>query len=279
MFGMIRPCEAALKNGERLNYAGYYCGLCVGMERVGGRLARFITNYDLCLAYLLADSLSAETHTELAFCPYMPYKCIAYQNNAELLRRVSERNFLLTYHKMVDDILDDGSAAARAGERMMRRTYREIAAREPQLAAAAEKGMRKLREQETRRERLDPQTAAAPFASMLAEIMRSCVDDPLDSEAFSRLCFELGAWIYIVDAIADLKKDAASGAYNPVLAGCDGTAEEIIQQRKQELVKWLTARRRSMQELLMLLAFAKNRTLIDGLFTYLLPRDVAQLLR
>lgn len=279
MFGLIRPCDAALKNGEKLNYQGYYCGLCVGMDRLGGALARFITSYDLCLAYILADSLSPELHTELTFCPYMPYRCIAIQDNTELLRRISERNYILAYHKVLDDIADDGDLKAKAAERMMRKTYGEIASREPQLASAAEEGMRRLRAQEQRREPLELHAAAEPFASMLAEIMRSCVDDALDREVYARLCYELGAWIYIVDAIADLRQDALDGAYNPILAGREGGAETIFQERKQELAAWLGERKRTMHELLLLLGCAKNRAMIDGLFTYMLPRNVARLLQ
>lgn len=279
MFGLIRPCEAALKDGEANNYARYYCGLCFGMSRVGGALSRFLINYDLCLAYLIADSLSPEENTQNAFCPYIPYKYVAYQDNEALLQKISERNYILSYKKILDDVEDDGSIPARTIEKAMRNRYHEIAGKNPSLIEAVDRGLEKLRCQESLGAQLAIKDAAEPFAHMLSQVMGSCVDDILDSRIYAQLCHELGAWIYIVDAIVDIEKDAKSGNYNPILAGYDCEPEQILEKRKEELRIFLVNCRRKMQELVMLLSCAKNHVLIDRLFTYMMPEEVAELLK
>lgn len=279
MFGMIRPCEAVFERGESNNYARYYCGLCFGMSRVGGVLSRFLVNYDLCLAYIIADSLSPEENTVNAFCPYIPYKYVAYQDNPELLQRISERNYILTYKKIQDDIADDGSFKAATVERAMRNRYCELEAKHPQLIEVVEQGMEKLRRQEDMCERLTIEEAAEPFAQMLSKVMGSCVDDALDSKVFARLCYELGAWIYVVDAIVDYDEDVKKGNYNPIFAGYECEPNRVLEIRKDELRDYLVNCKKHMQELMLLLSCAKNRELLDRLFTYMIPKEVIEVLK
>ena len=47
-------------------------------------------------------------------------------------------------------------------------------------------------------------------------VPRSEVDDPIRRRVLEQILYHLGRWVYLVDAADDLKKDAASGNYNPV---------------------------------------------------------------
>ena len=86
-------------------------------------------------------------------------------------------------------------------------------------------------------------------------------------------------WIYIIDACVDLSKDAKSKKYNPILAGSDGPFETIFSKRKEEISTFLMDRKQAMQQLLQLLSSAKNKELVDTIFEYILPREVAEMLQ
>ena len=56
---------------------------------------------------------------------------------------------------------------------------------------------------------------AYPQAVLLGAAARE-VDDPIRQRVLDQILYHLGRWVYLVDAADDLKKDAASGNYNPV---------------------------------------------------------------
>ena len=57
--------------------------------------------------------------------------------------------------------------------------------------------------------------AADTFAVLLRGAAQA-VDEPVRRRVLEQIFYHLGRWVYLVDAADDLKKDAASGNYNPV---------------------------------------------------------------
>ena len=57
--------------------------------------------------------------------------------------------------------------------------------------------------------------AADAFAVLLGSAAGE-VEDPVRQRVLEQLLYHLGRWVYLIDAADDLKKDAASGNYNPV---------------------------------------------------------------
>ena len=276
MFGLVRPC---LKNQDKSEYKCYYCGLCMGMGRCTGFLSRILINYDVCIAYLVADSIYTDTPIKKTVCPFSLIKIVKYRDNPQLLDHMAEVNYILTYHKVLDDVLDNNSFKAKAVERVMRKRYSGIAAKyEHTINTVAEK-MRVIHEMETQDRFIDILSASTPFGELLESIMSDCLEDPIDSKVFATLCKHLGMWIYIIDACVDLSKDAKSKKYNPILAGSDGPFETIFSKRKEEISTFLMDRKQAMQQLLQLLSSAKNKELVDTIFEYILPREVAEMLQ
>ena len=107
MFGLVRPYYKKMIKQEKCEYKCYYCGLCMGMGRNTGILSRFLINYDVCLAYLVADSISVDTDIKTARCPFSPVRRVKFRDNPALLDKMSSVNYILTYHKVKDDIDDD----------------------------------------------------------------------------------------------------------------------------------------------------------------------------
>lgn len=276
MFGLIHPC---VKKKDKAEYKCYYCGLCTGMGRNTGFLSRLFLNYDFTIAYLVADSISPDTQLEKVRCPLPIWKKIKIRNNPSLLRFMAERNYMLVYHKILDDISDDGSILAKIVERIMRKRYHTIAEKLPEVAESITRNMAILSTTEKCNKPITIEKASQPFGTMLGEVMEGCFDDPLDSNVFSQLCRYLGMWIYTIDACKDIKCDAKKKKYNPILAGSSYSAREAILARKEEITKFLMHCKLSMFQLLELLSCEKNKDLVYSIFEHALPGDVAELLK
>lgn len=276
MFGLIRPC---LQGAEKEEYKSYYCGLCMGMGRCTGMVSRFLVNYDVCLAYLLADSIGCESTVKEMRCPYMPYKKVTYRDNPTLLNWMAEINYMLSYHKVLDDVYDDDSWKAKVVAGFMRKRYTALAEKHGDIDQAMAEKMALLRVQEGHNEAISIKDAATPFGELLEASMGGCFQDELDGEVFALLCKQLGMWIYIVDACLDLEKDSQQQTYNPILAGTTLPHQEALQERKREILTTLMELRQTMVQLLQLLSSEKNEDLIQTMFQRLLPQNVAEMLQ
>lgn len=280
MFGLVRPYYKKMIKQEKCEYKCYYCGLCMGMGRNMGILSRFLINYDVCLAYLVADSISLYTDIKKARCPFSPIRMVKYRDNPTLLDKMSSVNYILTYHKVKDDIDDDNSVSAKIVERLMRKKYDSIQGNNEQTILAVANGMEIIKTAESSNNKISVRDSAIPFGELLEGAMRGSLREPADDKVFSTLCKYLGMWIYVVDACVDLAKDIKHGKYNPLKAGYpDATVEYIIAIRKDEIIDFLMSCKQSMQQLLELLSCGKNETLVHDLFEYLLPQDVADMLK
>lgn len=89
MFGLVRPYYKKMIKQEKCEYKCYYCGLCMGMGRTTGLFSRFLINYDVCLAYLVADSISLDTDIKTARCPFSLIRWIKYRDTPGLLDKLS----------------------------------------------------------------------------------------------------------------------------------------------------------------------------------------------
>lgn len=276
MFGFIRPC---LDRNEKEEYKCYYCGLCIGMGRCAGFLSRLLVNYDICIAYMVADSIYSDTEIKESLCPFSIYKIVRYRDNQLLLEHMSEINYILCYHNVLDDIRDDGSIKAKTIERIMRRRYNEVARKHQEIARILAAKMQRIHEIERNNQYIAIKDAAAPFGELLESVMGNCLSDPIDAQVFATLCKHLGIWVYTIDACIDLPKDIARKKYNPLAAGFVGSMDDTIQNRREEITSLLLNCKQTIQQLLELLSCAKNKELVYSIFEHMLPKEVAQMLQ
>ena len=156
----------------------------------------------------------------------------------------------LAYHKVLDDVADDGDLAARAAERLLAGAYERARARIPEQCAEIERAMAAIRAIEGAGRNnaaslssaakpacipplstdatdaapvFDPDAAAREFGRMLGRLFAH--NQGFWTEAMEELGRGLGRFIYLMDAAVDFNDDAASGSYNPfVTLGSDAEA-------------------------------------------------------
>ncbi len=203
-----------MEETERFQRA--YCGLCHTLGRQYGIAARFILNYDFTfLSILLSEP--EEPPTDRARCLASPVKRRAFQPVGPALELAADESVILAYWQLQDGIADHEKLLKlkyRSLSSVLEPAYRKAARRRPTFARQTREQLEMLSQLEaTRCDSMD--RAADAFAVLLAAAAGE-VEDPVRRRVLSQMLYHLGRWVYLIDAADDLKKDAASGNYNPV---------------------------------------------------------------
>jgi len=215
MFGYIMPDKPELKMKEYEMFRGYYCGLCKSMGRSFGTLSRFALNYDSVFLGLLLSSVHNEVPVlKKESCIANPVKKKWIVKGSPHIDYAADINVLLTYYKLKDNIRDEGGLLPRLAKLAFQRGYNNAASGNKHLdeiIAASITAQVLLEEQKCS----SMDEAAEPFANMLSQLLAAGYrgDDQSVSRILGWIGYNLGKWIYLIDAFDDIK----SGSYNPLL--------------------------------------------------------------
>ena len=246
MFGYVLPPPDVLPPEEEDRFRRMYCGLCHTLGRRYGQAARFLLNYDFTLlAILLTDG--TEPPERKGRCAAHPIHGRRYCGPDSGMDLAADESVILAWWKLRDDRQDQrfpiGAVGASA---VLRRAYAQAAAYRPGFDAAVRRQMAVLDGLE-RENCPSMDRAADAFAALLREaaLSEDAVSSGTDADSrpdtgtrhsvepppnprgtpgrdsvrrrvLGQLLYHMGRWIYLIDAADDLKKDAASGNYNPV---------------------------------------------------------------
>ncbi len=222
MFGYVRTMDAELKVKEHELYKATYCGLCRAMGKCTGQCSRMTLNYDFVFLALTRYAISP---CDLSFkarrCLAHPFTKKSSMEQNEILKYCAEASAILNYQKVLDDIGDE-RGAKRLRALMLRpfvaHSRKKAIKKSPalcELDATISKKLKALSEIE-KSDAVGVDAPAACFGDILGEIMSFGYDG-----ANKRIAFEfgkhIGAWIYLADALDDMREDAKKGRYNPLL--------------------------------------------------------------
>ena len=222
MFGYVRTMNAELKVKEHELYKATYCGLCRSMGKCTGQCSRMTLNYDFVFLALTRYAISPCNVT------FKARRCLAHpltkkdsMERNEILDYCSAASAILNYQKVLDDLNDEkGAKKLRAAllYPFVAHSRKKAIKNNPDLLSLDRSISKKLEELSAleKSECVSVDTPAACFGDILGEIMSFGYEG---SDA--RIAFELGrhvgAWIYVADALDDMREDAKKGRYNPLL--------------------------------------------------------------
>ena len=216
MFGYVRPPMDALPQEEQERFRRAYCGLCHALGRRYGTAARFVLNYDFTyLAILLADREEGECAQ--ARCLVSPLRKRDFKEPDAGADLAADESVILAYWQLRDGVADHDwlhGMKYRAVSKVLEPAYRKAAALRPEFDETVRRQLKVLSELEA--ERCASMDCAADAFAVLLESGAQQVEDPIRRRVLGQMLYHLGRWVYLVDAADDLKKDAASGNYNPV---------------------------------------------------------------
>lgn len=224
MFGYINVCKEQLLVRDYELFRAYYCGVCRAMGRYSNAV-RFSLSYDMVfLAVLLSATSEEDVGIKRKRCFAHPATKRNVAVNSRAIEYAASVGIILSYRKLCDDIKDDKSLKAAAQMPFFYRAYRKAAKKYSKTDEAIRRHLLRLSELEKNRcGEIDEVSDA--FAQLLKDTV---LDFPVKPDARRQvewLLYNVGKWIYMIDAYDDVDSDYKHGRYNPFLLEYDETTD------------------------------------------------------
>lgn len=234
MFGYVKTDFPNMYVKDVTLYKAMYCGLCKSIGKVCGQRGRMVLNYDLTfLSVLLHNVMGNDVTIEKQHCIIHHVRKRPVAIPDELTERIGALNVILARYKLNDDVHDDGKG--KLTRAFLAKAYRKAKKKEPELDRVVCECYRDLTDYEkTGGDSVD--ISADPFGRMMTETVKILAGEYV-SEELLELAYNLGKWIYLIDAIDDFDKDKKRKSFNVfVNAHPDiNTKSELIEKNKLEL--------------------------------------------
>jgi hypothetical protein len=230
VFGYIRPLKSELRVREFELYRAVYCGLCHALADTYGAVARNVLSYDFAFLAMLLWEPGDRAEVRAKRCFVSCAKGRSCVLPGPVLTRCAGLNVILARNKLLDDI-KDGAALRTLPQRAAVLALRGAGNRAGDALPAYESGVRSLLSELSQIEAERAASLDAP-ADKFAKILAACSGEEREikrGRALEQLLYHVGRWIYILDAVQDLREDEKSGGYNPVLL-CHGRPGEAVKQ-------------------------------------------------
>lgn len=213
MFGYVIANADGLTDEEKARYKSVYCGLCRALGERHGVRGRLTLNYDMTFLILLLNSMYEPE--ESACCercvmhPMKKHDC----RESEYTAYAADMNVALAYLNQLDNWKDDKNVLSLIAAKSLKKRYDETAEKWPRQVAAMQKCIDSLNTIEAENGH-DPDAGAQIFGTLMGELF--VLREGYWSDTIRSMAFELGEYIYILDAVIDLDSDMKKGRYNPL---------------------------------------------------------------
>ena len=229
MFGYITPDKGEMRVKEYELFRAYYCGVCKSMGRRFGPFCRLALNYDSVFLGLFLSSINKESiSVEREGCVANPLKKKWIVKSSKSIDFSADINILLTYHKLLDDWLDEKKLSSWALQLLLAIGYNKAAKDNKEAEKIISESIKNLSNLE-KKNCSSMDEAAEPAADMMRQIAALGYSGAKESvnKAVKWAAYNFGKWIYIIDAYDDIKRDILKGCYNPLLLQFDYNGQDI----------------------------------------------------
>lgn len=187
-----------------------------------GNIPRFALNYDMAFLGLLLDSLHIEEpNIQFKKCMAHPLKNKPMIINNKALEYAAAMNVSLVYYKLVDDVNDDKSLKSRLESIILSPYKRKFNRNVTKVNDIIEENLNILSNLEKNKDFSSIDEISHPFGLIVAKILELYPEDiegdcdELRYQLYD-LGYALGKWIYLIDALDDLKEDMEKNKFNPI---------------------------------------------------------------
>lgn len=283
MFGYIVPEKPELKIKEYELFKAYYCGVCKSIAKRYGQIPRLTLTYDAAfLALLLSSLIDDSPKIKKERCVVHPINKRNIIISDDIVNYASDMNLLLTYYKLMDNREDEKSALSAAGMLVLKSSLKKIRRNYKEKCGIIEEKLAELAKLEKSKcGSMD--RAAEPFAKLMEELLvyePLCHDENLE-KILRWIGYNIGKWIYILDAYDDLEKDIAKKSYNPLIYQYDLTGEGMSRNKAEirERIEFnLTYALSEISKAYQLLEVKKNSGIVENIIFMGMLRKTEQIL-
>lgn len=229
MFGYVKINKMDLTFREYEHYRGYYCGLCKSLKDNHGEISRLSLNYDITFLVLVLTSVyKPKSNVIEEGCIANPFKKKKKIIN-EITEYAANMNVLLTYYKLEDNLKDDNRLKDKLAYNIYKGSLKKAYEKYPQKSEFIKNQLNILYNLEQEKN-LNIDLVSNTFGNLMGEIF-SYKNDQYEKE-LRRIGFNIGKYIYLLDAYEDLDKDYEKGRYNPFIEYIDRKEELKIKVDK-----------------------------------------------
>lgn len=222
MFGYVRINKMDLTFREFDYYKGYYCGLCKYLKENHGEVSRLSLNYDITFLIVILTALyKLDSDITYERCIANPLKKKMRIVN-EITEYAASMNILLSYYKLEDNLYDDNGIKDKLAYELYKGKLKKAYEKYPQKAEYIKQQLGNLRELE-KQESKSIDKVSNTFGNLMEEIFVYKKDEY--EQNLRNIGFNLGKYIYILDAYEDLEEDNKKGRYNPFIDYIDKKEE------------------------------------------------------
>ena len=214
MFGYVKINKMDLTFREYESYKGYYCGLCKYLKENHGEISRLSLNYDITfLIVVLTGIYKPKTNIFEERCIVSPFKKKKKLIN-EITEYAASMNILLSYYKLEDNLIDDKGIKDIFAYNIYKSKYNLANKKYPEKSKVIREQMSLLNKLEKEKD-YNIDKVSNTFGELMGEIFSYKKDE--NEEYLRKIGFNIGKYIYILDAYEDLEEDYKKGRYNPFI--------------------------------------------------------------
>lgn len=182
-------------------------------------MTRLTLSYDVTFYTMLLLSLDRSCKGfDKGRCRFNPLKkCGFARCEGDAYHKAAAFSVISSYYKLQDDLTDSGffkRCAVRLLRPLFSRWKKKAVKRYPALEPPVAQMMARQAEAEAD-SGAGTDAAAHPTAQMLADVLCMEAKDEAQRRVFSEFGYQLGRWIYLIDAADDLEKDVKHNNFNP----------------------------------------------------------------
>ncbi|MEG1710849.1 MAG: DUF5685 family protein [Clostridia bacterium] len=236
MYGYINIDKDTLNEGERGLFNTFMCGMCLSTKNLFGNLKRLTVGFDINLFNVLFHSfLDFQVTPVMDICAMSPIKKRPLIMPDEISDSLSVGNILLMYYNLKDDVNDENSIIKRIVLSSLKKSFLRAKNLNPPLQRDIECAQMQLLELE-KDKCIILDEVCHPFAELSKSLATGILKDK-SNKYIENLCYNLGKWVYLIDALDDLKKDVENKNYNPLLSCFEwkGSIEEFVITKYDDL--------------------------------------------
>lgn len=229
MFGYVKPLKDEMKFREFEVFKSYYCSLC---KAIGSKsyISKMTLTYDMAFLALLLSSVHLDgDYTHKKFCLYK-FNKVNVVNSNKYIKYAADMNIILSNRKLIDNYKDDKNYLSFFLSKLITSNDISVEAREKI------KGIDDYLKNTFDLER-SKTSSLDEISHDFGKICESIFDIDGTSPPLRVLGYNIGKWIYVLDAFDDIEKDIKSGSYNPLLYRFDYKSGEGVEDFKNRIIE------------------------------------------
>lgn len=238
MYGYIRLIENTTPPSIHQQYRTKYCSLCHSLWNNYGLKSRFLLSYDMTFLAIVLDLKDHVDVHDNMLC----FRKVKILHDQEKWKELAGLSILLAGKKLEDDIIDENSIKAKIGLKTFEKAFKKAENDYPIVARILEEGFREMSLME--KDGKDVYGLSERFGKIIVDSVREMFPCSKEDLAIMK---HVTKWVYFIDALDDLEKDAIKGRYNPFIKLAK-TKKELLSNHYLYLEQFVMSQTKEIKE-------------------------------